>query len=79
VADTHGARQRPTRTASAELRHPEHILLSVFNTGGSPVTVTNWGIELGKGSGVNMFPAGNDSIGTGVPADVHPGGEPAKF
>ncbi|MFN8214775.1 MAG: hypothetical protein U0R27_14095 [Candidatus Nanopelagicales bacterium] len=53
-----------------------HLGVEVLNVGGSPITVTNWGISVPDGQ-LMLLDAPQWSAR--VPVVVEPGGVPAKF
>jgi hypothetical protein len=58
----------------------DFVEIAVTNTGGKPITVTNYAVGLeGKKSGDNMWITKPPAWATRLPATVEPGGAPAKF
>lgn len=63
-----------------EFHDDDQVAVIVYNRGGAPVTVTNYGVALGgKRSKKNLFVVDRPSWATGLPTSVEPGGEPAHL
>jgi hypothetical protein len=61
-----------------EFHDDDQVVVSVINRGGAAATVTNYGVEMGRKSGQNMFVIDRPSWATPLPAAVEPGGEPVR-
>jgi hypothetical protein len=53
-----------------------YVRISVINRGGAPVTVTNYGVRMGR-KDRNMFVTNRPRWATALPATLEPGGVPA--
>lgn len=62
-----------------EFRDDDRVEVTVTNRGGAPVTVTNYGVSLGKGKETNLFVRDRPTWATPLPARVEPGGGPARL
>lgn len=71
VFPTYGEPGTPTASVGDHL-----IQVSVYNVGGAPVTVTNWGIVTPEG---DLLLANHPRWSSRPPVEVTPGGTPAEF
>lgn len=60
-----------------EIGDDDQVMITVHNRGSAPVTVTNFGVQIGK-SGSNMFVRNPAPWLTRLPAVVEPGGVPVQ-
>ena len=63
-----------------QLGDDHQVAVKVTNAGGSPVTVTNYGVSMdGKTSGENLFVTAPVPWSARLPCLVEPGGKPAEL